>query len=132
MMDWPYLVQKLADTVSVLAVGGAAVWGVSKYSAAAKAEERARKSAEVEIEVRIARQFDSLLKTVEGYGKKGPVQTGLASQISALRSMVRLVKLHPELKDAARWGLKTLRNAPSMSQVYANLDAALYDIDADD
>lgn len=119
---------KLARGISSLTIAGTAIWGVSRYSVASRAEARARRSAEVETEAKIAQQFDALLKIAESYGDTGPIQVGLARQKSSIRSIVRIVRLHPKLKDAALAGLRSLREFPGMVSNHADLDAAIAEI----
>lgn len=122
--------QELAPGVAALLIAFATLRGVGQYSIAAKAEVRARRSAEVETETKIAQQFTSLMRTAEGFSEEGPTVIGLASQRSAILSVVRLVRLHRTLKDAALEGLKTLQGTGNMDRVKAQLGRAVADIEA--
>ena len=123
-------IEKIATSVSAIAVAAAALLGVRQYRTAALAEARMRDSASVENETKIAQQFDALMKTAEGFGPNGPIAIGLASQRAAFRSIVRLVVLHPPLKDAALAGLRALREAAPMAPNHTQLDTAISDTEA--
>jgi hypothetical protein len=134
MVSVLWYIKQLLPAISSLIVAGAAIWGVSRYSIAARAETRLRESAKVEVETKIAQEFDTLMKTAESYGPTGLIQVGLASQLSALRSMVRITRDHPALKDAALAGFRVLRahnsGHESIATLHAHLDQAIQDIEA--
>lgn len=121
----------IAQGFAALAVAGATWWGVSRYSVAAEAETRMRRSATIEAESKTAQQLDGLLKLVESYGPNGQIVVGLASQRAALKSIVRTVRLNPDLCEAALAGLRTLRHDSSaMMVLYPDLDSAISRIEA--
>lgn len=120
--------QNLAQGLSALGVAGAAWLGVSKYSLAAAAEVRQRQASEIETEVKVAQQFDALLKTMEGFGETGPIVVGLTSQKAAIHSIARIVRLHPKLKRAALSALETLAESPNIQVLHPDLNEAISDI----
>ncbi len=121
--------KSVVEAIAALIIAGATAFGVSRYGAAARAEERQLEASRAATEVTIAQQFTTLMQMAEGWGALRPDGThasvGLASQRAAVHSTVRLVQTHPPLRDSAIRGLGTLSETASMTRMHADFNSAL-------